>query len=301
MPAATRAPFTPVGRFAPSPTGPLHFGSLVAALGSWLDARSVGGRWWLRIEDIDAPRSVPGAADDILRTLEACALHWDGPVWRQSARLARYDAELERLRAAGALYACTCSRRQLLGAVGGVYPGTCRAAAHPFGPRTALRVRTDDTPIAFDDRIRGHQQQRLASEVGDFIVRRADGFHAYQLVVVIDDAEQGVTDVVRGADLLDSTARQIHLQRLLGYPTPRYAHLPLAVDAHGAKLAKSSSAPPVDRCRPGPALWAALGFLHQAPPPALRGASPAELLAWAVPAWRPERIPATAALRAPAP
>lgn len=285
------------GRYAPSPTGPLHFGSLVAALGSWLEARAAGGQWLVRIEDLDAPRCVPGAADSILRTLGALGLDWDGEVVRQSRRIERYRAALAELAARGATYPCACTRREiadssLRGIDGAVYPGTCRGGLPAGRAARAVRVRVGDEPIACDDRVQGRIVQRLAREVGDFVVDRADGCVAYQLAVVVDDAEQGITDVVRGADLLASTPRQIHLQRLLGLPAPRYAHLPVAVDAAGEKLSKQTHAAPVDASAPGAALARALAFLGHRPPRALAAAPPAELLAWASGAWSIERVPA---------
>jgi glutamyl-Q tRNA(Asp) synthetase len=257
-----------VGRFAPSPTGPLHFGSLVAALASWLDARAARGRWLLRIEDLDAPRRQPGAVDEILRVLERMGLAWDGPVTYQSLRAPRYEAALQRLHAA--TYWCGCTRREIadsaLGlAVDGaqIYPGTCRSGPPAGKAARALRVRTHSLPIAFGDRVQGVQQQSVEQEVGDFILHRADGQIAYQLAVVVDDAEQGVTDVVRGADLIDSTARQIHLQQLLGYPPPRYLHVPVAVNALGEKLSKQTGARPIDPSRRDGLIRRLLAFLGQ--------------------------------------
>ena len=276
-----------VGRFAPSPTGPLHFGSLVAALASWLDARRAGGRWLLRMEDLDAPRVEAGAADGILRALESLGLGWDGPVEYQSRRGALYRDALARL--ATHTYACACTRRELDDsalAIDGarVYPGTCRNGLPPGRAPRATRVRTDAAPIRFVDRVQGEQVQQLERDVGDFVVVRADGVVAYQLAVVVDDAEQGVTDVVRGADLLDSTARQIHLQRLLGLPTPRYLHAPVAVNAAGEKLSKQTRA-----AAAGPGdLAHALRFLGLEAP---QGEPPAALLAWAVPRWDAARVP----------
>jgi len=291
-----------VGRFAPSPTGPLHFGSLVAALASWLDARRAGGRWLLRMEDLDAPRVIPGAADAILRQLEACGLDWDGDVVWQSARLEIYEAALRAL--APHLYPCACTRKELedsaLALDGArIYPGTCRDGVPPGKlPRAgrsalAVRVRTTDASIRFADRVQGEIVQSVAREVGDFVLRRADGLIAYQLAVVVDDGAQGVTDVVRGADLLDSTARQIHLQRLLGLPTPRYLHVPVAANAAGEKLSKQTRAPDAVPRDLGPALR----FLGMVPP---EGAAPAELLDWAIGAWDPARVPAARVLQAPA-
>jgi glutamyl-Q tRNA(Asp) synthetase len=258
------------GRFAPSPTGPLHFGSLVAAVGSFADARSRQGQWLVRIEDLDQGRAVAGSADLILRTLSAFGLCWDGEVLYQTQRTAAYAHALDRLAAADRCYPCGCSRREIAqngrpGAEGPIYPGTCRAGLAPGRRPRSVRLRTDDACIGFIDAVQGAQRQRLAQDVGDFVLRRADGFHAYQLAVVVDDAEQGITHVVRGADLLLSTPRQILLQRLLGLPQPAYAHLPLALDAQGRKLSKSLAALPVDAADPVPALLAAWRFLGQRP------------------------------------
>ena len=284
-----------VGRFAPSPTGPLHFGSLVAALASWLDARAAGGRWLLRIEDLDTPRNQPGATDDILRILEKLGLGWDGDVVFQSART---DAYREALKALGSsVYWCGCTRREVadsslgLAADGAqIYPGTCRGGLAPGKPPRALRLRTPGDTIAFRDRAQGAQRQVLDTEVGDFVLLRADGQFAYQLAVVVDDAAQGVTDVVRGADLLDSTPRQVFLQRLLGYPPPRYLHVPAAVNAAGEKLSKQTGAVPIEPSRRDEALRRALAFLGQ---PETRD------LAEAVRQWNPALIPARRAAAAP--
>lgn len=246
------------GRFAPSPTGPLHFGSLVAAFGSFLRARSQGGRWLVRIEDIDTPRTVPGAARDQLDSLCHFGLEWDGEVLWQSHRIEVYRAALARLERAGCVFACRCSRSEL----DGDPHRRCIGTRHD-GP-AAIRLRAPDHDIRFVDAIRGPQVQNLAREVGDFVLWRADGLVAYQLAVVVDDAEQGITEVVRGADLIDSTARQIALQSALGLPHPAYAHLPLALDAHGHKLGKSQQALALDRSRPLPALRQAWRFLGQA-------------------------------------
>jgi glutamyl-Q tRNA(Asp) synthetase len=257
------------GRFAPSPTGPLHFGSLVAAVASYLDARAHGGQWLVRMEDVDTPRCVPGAAAGILRTLEAFGFQWDAPVMYQTARTPAYQEALDRLRAAGLAYPCSCSRKE----VGGpVYPGACREGVREPGKPMAWRVRVDD--------------EDLAREAGDFIVKRSDGLFAYQLAVVVDDAAQGITDVVRGADLLDSTPRQIWLQRALGYPTPRYLHVPVATNQAGEKLSKQTLAPPLRPADAPRELAAALRFLGQ-PVPAETGLSPTEILARAVGNWNP--------------
>lgn len=290
------------GRFAPSPTGPLHRGSLVAALGSFLEARQQGGQWQVRIEDVDIPRTAPGAATAILRVLERCELHWDGPVVYQSQRIAHYQAALERLVSAGRAYPCVCTRRQLAGqprARDGapIYPGTCRAGLRRAdGPR-AIRLWVDDAPLFFHDAIQGDYVQHLAREVGDFVLRRADGLFTYQLAVVVDDADQGITQVVRGSDLLDSTPRQIYLQRLLAVPTPEYAHLPVVVNDQGDKLSKQTGAPPLDERHPGPALWKALRFLGQQPPPDLHQEPPVVILDWALAHWRRAAVPPVRSFR----
>ena len=285
------------GRFAPSPTGPLHFGSLIAALGGFLEARSRGGEWRVRIEDVDAPRTIPGAADAILRVLARCGLDWDGPVLHQSQRTEHYQAALDWLQNRGLAYPCTCTRRELAanpraGDGSPIYPGHCRSGVRDPDRPQAMRLRVDDTPITFHDAIQGDYGQNLSGEVGDFVIRRADGCFAYQLAVVIDDADQGITQVVRGGDLLDSTPRQIYLQRLLDFPTPEYAHLPIAVNAHGHKLSKQTGAPPLDARNPGPALWAALRFLGQQPPPELSSVPVAEIIRWALAHWRLGNVPA---------
>ncbi len=284
------------GRFAPSPTGPLHLGSLVAALGSWLIARQAGGRWLVRVEDIDPPREVPGAADAQLRTLEAMGLHADGPVLYQSTRGARYGQALDRLLAGGHAFVCHCSRAALA-AQGGVHR-RCVPGAHRADPAVRLRV-PDGSIVAFDDAVHGRVRQDVASQVGDFVLRRADGPWAYQLAVVADDADQGITEVVRGADLLDSTPRQILLQQRLGLPTPRYVHLPLVLGADGRKLSKSEAALPVDADAPLPALRAAWRALGQAPEAVAAAPTPATFLECALPAFDLGRVGRTpVALRA---
>ncbi len=292
------------GRFAPSPTGPLHFGSLVAAVGSYLEAKTRGGEWLLRMEDLDAPRAQPGAAEAILRTLQACGLRWDGEPMYQSRRSAAYRTALARLEAQGLIYACGCSRREIadsgLGPDGAlIYPGTCRNGLAPGKKARATRVRIDNAVIEFEDAVQGTIRQDLAAEVGDFVLLRADGLYAYQLAVVVDDAQQGITDVVRGADLLDSTPRQIYLQRLLGLPTPRYLHLPAAVNAAGEKLSKQTLAPPVDARDAVPVLVQVMEFLGQAPPAQLRRATLDEFWAWALAHWDARHIPRRRSLPAP--
>ncbi|OHE80606.1 MAG: tRNA glutamyl-Q(34) synthetase GluQRS [Lysobacterales bacterium GWF1_69_6] len=285
-------PATPYrGRFAPSPTGPLHFGSLVAALGTWLFARHHGGQWLVRVEDLDPPREVPGAARRQLETLAAFGLEADQPPVFQSQRGDLYAAALAGLLARGEAFECRCSRSELE-AVGGIH----RACVGTGGDRPpAIRLRVPDEVLGFEDRIQGHFEQALAREVGDVVLRRADGFWAYQLAVVVDDGAQGITDVVRGADLLDSTPRQILLQRRLGLPTPGYAHLPLVLDAEGRKLGKSLAALPVDAADPGPALAAAWSFLGQETAQWPGHLPPAKALERALPGFDPARIPRRAA------
>jgi glutamyl-Q tRNA(Asp) synthetase len=282
------------GRFAPSPTGPLHFGSLVAALGSCLEARAHGGQWLLRMEDVDVPRCSADVAAGMLRTLERLGFEWDGEVMVQSRRTPRYRELLEHLKGLGLAYPCGCTRRELADSAlapdgAAVYPGTCRNGLPPGKAARSWRLRVDEAGVAFDDAVQGRVSQRLGQAVGDFVLLRADGYFAYQLAVVADDADQGVTHVVRGADLLDSTPRQIYLQQCLGFATPGYAHLPVAVNAQGEKLSKQTLAAAVDDLPPARALAAALRFLGQAPPPGLDDV-PA-VWAWARQNWRLERVP----------
>jgi glutamyl-Q tRNA(Asp) synthetase len=258
-----------VGRFAPSPTGPLHAGSLATAMASWLDVRARDGRWIVRIEDLDAPREVDGAAQEIVETLEAYGFRWDGPIVRQSDRSDLYQAAFDRLHGMGAVYPCGCTRREIEEAASapggpnaaGVYPGTCRDGLSAGRDARAWRMRAPAGVTIFDDRAAGVVRQDVASDVGDFVIRRADGLWAYQLAVVVDDADQGVTDIVRGADLLDSTPRQRLLQSALGLPHPRTLHVPLVMDASGVKLAKGHGALPLDRNDPLPALHEAARHL----------------------------------------
>jgi glutamyl-Q tRNA(Asp) synthetase len=284
-----------VGRFAPSPSGSLHFGSLVAAVGSFLEARRHGGRWLLRIEDVDTPRAVAGAAEAIIATLARFGFEWDGDVGWQSARREAYAAALTRLQAAGHAYPCACSRREVADSAlardgSPRYPGTCRDGLPAGRAVRAWRVNAQGV-VRFDDAIQGPQREDLAADIGDFIVRRADGLYAYQLAVVVDDAEAGVTHVVRGADLLESTGRQILLQRLLGLPQPAYAHLPVATSAAGEKLSKQTRAPALDAAGAPATLFAALAFLGQQPPAPLERAPLAEVWAWALAHWRLDRVP----------
>ncbi len=281
------------GRFAPSPSGPLHFGSLVAAMGSYLDARKHQGQWLIRIEDIDPPREMAGAAKAILGTLETLGFEWDEPVLYQSTRLAAYKEAIEKLQKQEVLYECICSRSEiraqgLPGTEGVIYSGTCRTRRQDTSVKGArpgaIRLITQDRQVAFVDKIAGITRQNIAREIGDFILRRADGLFAYQLAVVVDDAYQGITDVVRGADLLTSTPRQIYLQQLLELPTPNYMHLPLVTDKAGKKLSKRLGSDPINLADPVIALVSALGFLNQ-PVPSEYPATIADFWRWAIAHW----------------
>ena len=301
------------GRFAPSPTGSLHFGSLVAALGSYLDAKHHHGTWLVRMEDLDTPRCTPEAADDILRTLEAYGLHWDGEVIYQSQRTAAYEYALQKLKDIGAAYSCCCTRKEIAdsalhGIEGPVYPGTCRHGIPAGREARAWRVKTDldltrhssaggndETlnvagVITFDDALQDRITQHLENDIGDFVVKRVDGLFAYQLAVVVDDAFQDITHVVRGADLLQSTPRQIYLQQLLGLPIPHYLHLPVVVNAQGEKLSKQTLAEPLDKNQAATTLFDALQFLQQIPPTQLRSSSVNEIQTWAVHHWQPTKM-----------
>jgi len=319
------------GRFAPSPTGSLHFGSLVAAVGSYLDAKHHHGTWLVRMEDLDTPRCVAGAADDILRTLAAFGLHSDEPVLYQNQRTAAYEAALHQLQTIGAVYPCCCTRKEITdsalhGIDGQIYPGTCRNGIPEGRQERAWRVRTDylcrhsresgnpaiqnaffSNPldsrfrgndethnavgvISFEDTLQVQITQHLENEIGDFVVKRADGLFAYQLAVAVDDAFQGITHIVRGADLLHSTPRQIYLQRLLELPTPHYMHLPIAVNAQGEKLSKQTLAQAIGTNNVVATLLSVLEFLQQQPPVELRDESVEKILNWAVANWRLEQL-----------
>ncbi len=294
------------GRFAPSPTGLLHFGSLVAAVGSYLDAKHHHGTWLVRMENLDIPRCVFGAADGILRTLDAFGLHSDEPAIYQSQRAAAYEEALRQLQASGAVYPCCCTRKEIAdsalhGIEGFVYPGTCRSGMAHQRATPAWRVRTDldPPPVEFDDGLQGRISQNLEKEIGDFVVKRADGLFAYQLAVVVDDAFQRITHIVRGADLLNSTPRQIHLQQLLGFPAPHYMHLPVAVNEAGEKLSKQTLAAPVDMSQPVAMLLRVLDFLRQEPPDELTKGDVQTVLDWAVQNWRAEKLIGIQTLPAP--
>lgn len=296
----------PCGRFAPTPSGPLHLGSLLAAVGSYLSAKRSNGRWLVRIEDLDRNRVIPGIADQMLQTLESFGFEWDGSVEFQNNRILFYEQALARLTSAGLCYPCRCSRSQLASqslepGEELVYPGTCRNDPDASQRPHALRFRTDTrmAEIAFEDRLQGPVSEDCHRKAGDFVIRRRDSFFAYHLAVVVDDELQGITEVVRGCDLLSCTPRQILLQQALGYRTPTYAHLPLLLEADGRKLAKSRHAVPLDAGRAAPALWDALVWLRQEPPAELAGASVREIWAWAQPNWRPERLAGCRELRLP--
>jgi glutamyl-Q tRNA(Asp) synthetase len=262
---------------------------VLTALGSFIDARHHGGRWLVRIEDLDTPRVVAGSASEILQTLHTLGLFWDGDVTYQSARLPLYRAGLEQLRASGRAYECSCSRQTLAAQADGGYPGTCRAGPRrPGATATRFRIR-DGEAVEFTDRLQGLRSLCL-DPLGDVVIRRRDGIFAYQLAVVIDDAEQNISDVVRGADLLDSTAWQLELQRALGYPHPRYAHLPVVTAPGGGKLAKSRCSVPPDLSNPSQVLWQALVLLEQRPPVDLVHQQPREVLEWAILNWKPSRL-----------
>ena len=281
------------GRFAPSPTGPLHFGSLVAALGSYLQARQARGQWLVRIEDIDQPRSVPGAADQILQTLEKLGLYWDEPVIYQSTRLSAYEQAFQLLKENGHIYPCSCSRSELqaLQTTPSAaheelhYPGLCRNGPTRPSETYAWRFRVPTQAITFIDQIQGKQAIQLQKSIGDFVIKRRDGLFAYQLAVVVDDAAQGITEVVRGTDLLSNTPRQIALQNALNLETPSYLHLPIAIDEHGRKLSKSNGATAVSTENSTQTIWNALCFLKQNPPTELQKASLNRVWEWAIEYW----------------
>lgn len=283
----TSEPASYVGRFAPSPTGPLHFGSLLAAVASYGQALLNDGHWLVRIEDIDPPREQPGADQLILDTLEAYGFKWDGPVTYQSAFTPRHEDLVANLVSTGQAYPCSCSRRDLAdvprGPLGPIYPGTCRNGC--VSSEVAIRIRVDDDPIEFEDALQGTYRQQLQTESGDFIIKRRDGLIAYHLAVVVDDFEQGITEIVRGIDLLDSTPRQIHLQRQLGFTTPDYMHIPVAVNKEGQKLSKLTGAPAITAENPGIQLISALRCLDQDPPDELAGAGISTIWRWVAENW----------------
>jgi glutamyl-Q tRNA(Asp) synthetase len=294
-----------IGRFAPSPTGPLHFGSLVCALASFLDARHHQGKWLVRIEDSDPPREIPGATTIILKQLESHGLLWDGDLLYQSQRSEAYNAALAQLQNHGLIYSCDCNR-QRIASLGGIYDGRCRQ--RQVSSESAIRLRlpedANNAVIAFDDLIMGNCRQNLCSEVGDFVVKRRDRLFSYQLAVSVDDQFQNISHIIRGADLLDSTARQLYLQRCLGSSAEasaaiHYGHLPLATNAEGQKLSKQNHAPALAPGEESTNLWLALNWLQQAPPIELRGEDKATIISWAITNWSIASIPRTAEIVAP--
>ncbi len=288
----TREPAPYIGRFAPSPTGPLHFGSLVAAVASYLQARAHDGRWLLRIEDIDPPREQPGASESIIEALASYGFEWHGELSCQSASRAAHDSALRELTNRGLTYPCGCSRRDLKesprGPLGAIYPGTCRNGCD--ASETAIRLRTSNEPVGFEDGLQGRQSQLLESESGDFIIRRRDGLIAYHLAVVVDDSLQAITEVVRGIDLMGSTPRQIWLQKQLGYATPNYIHIPVITHADGNKLSKLTGATGIPLDNIEFTLTRALRALAQAPPPDLARSGLREIWSWAIENWQIENL-----------
>ncbi len=290
-------PSSYIGRFAPSPTGPLHFGSLVSALASYLDAHHNRGKWLVRMEDLDPPREQAGAADAILRCLEAYGLEWDDAVLYQSQRWDLYETYLQRLGQDGLLYSCDCTRQDLQ-LMSGIYNGRCSERKVDTNSPHAVRLKLYDLPTGFEsqdelkfiDLIQGEQTQNLRTQAGDQILKRKDGLYAYQLAVVVDDIEQGITHVIRGSDLLDVTARQLFLFRLLDAPAPAFGHVTLATQPNGQKLSKQNLAPALQIRDAGPNLWQALAFLGQNPPPELYSGTPKDLLNWAKAAWQRNAI-----------
>lgn len=282
------------GRFAPSPTGPLHMGSLVAALGSYLNICSQGGEWLVRMEDIDPPREEPGAADSILKSLETHGLHWHGDIMYQGQRSDTYEAMLEQLHQQGLTYRCNCSRKQIemtghTGEFGPVYPGNCRDKS-VITDDSAIRIRTNNHAVITTDKVQGDYQQILDRDIGDFIVKRRDKLYAYHLAVVVDDAEQGITEIVRGVDLLDSTPRQQYLQHCLGLTTPVYAHLPVVLNKYGQKLSKQNQAPALNDRQASENIYNALLFLQQAPPTELENETVETQLHWALAHWQLDKV-----------
>lgn len=279
------------GRFAPSPTGPVHYGTLVAAVGSYLQARKNNGEWFVRMDDVDTLRIVDGADSDILHTLDHFGFKWDGEVTYQTQQVDSYQQALEKLVSQSLVFPCTCSRKILAKTDSKIYPGTCRHRALAENEEPALRILSQNFDIKFDDVVMGKRSQNIERQCGDFIIKRRDGLFAYQLAIVVDDAIQGITEVVRGADLLDSTPRQIYLQRLLNYPTPRYCHLPLAVDDLGNKISKSGGATKVETKDREKLLISSLNFLGQKPPDDLVKSNINDIWSWAIKNWNVKYVP----------
>ncbi len=291
-----------IGRFAPSPTGPLHLGSLYSALAGFLQARSQHGKWLLRIDDLDIPRNVPGSTESILTTLDACGLHWDDPVDYQSRHVPEYEQVLDRLVRDNLVYPCSCSRKTLASATTDhrspdVYPGTCKNRLIPLGQPHSLRIKTDSRTIAFEDDLQGCISHNLARQDGDFILKRKDRIIAYQFAVVLDDDRQQISHVVRGYDLLNETPKQIYLQQLLGLAQPGYMHVPIVIDSGGYKLSKQTCATAVDLKDPGMMLFELLVLLRQYPPSELKRAPPRELLDWAIAHWNPAPLKNSRAIK----
>lgn len=290
-----------IGRFAPSPTGPLHFGSLVAAVASYCEAKANQGLWLVRMEDLDKPREMQGAADHILQTLTAFGFEWDEEVVYQSQRTSHYQLAFQQLQNNGLIYPCSCSRKEIAdsatnGIEGLVYPGTCRSGLRQSRTQHAWRIKVTDGIISFNDAIQGCQSQQLSRDIGDFVLKRADGLFAYQLAVVVDDASQHVTHIVRGADLLNSTPRQIYLQQRLGFKQLSYAHIPLVVNAHGEKLSKQNLALPIDKTHAPQLIFDALVFLGQNPPLSMKRNSLGQVWDWAISNWKLSKISATTSI-----
>lgn len=298
-----------IGRFAPSPTGPLHFGSLVAAVASYAEAKKQNGKWLVRMEDLDKPREIPGAADHILNTLEGFGFEWDGEVVYQSQRTALYEIAFNELKQAGNIYPCSCSRKEIadsasMGIEGAIYPRTCLHHPLKANAPVAWRAKTDESTISFSDAIQACEgkniySQNLSTDIGDFVLKRADGLFAYQLAVVVDDAAQGISHIVRGADLLSSTARQIYLQRLLGYQQPHYAHVPIAVNSVGEKLSKQTLAVAIEPVQASQLLFLVLQFLGQEPPTELQDQPIQTIWDWTFSHWQLGNIPSTFKLPGP--
>lgn len=284
-----------VGRFAPSPTGPLHFGSVIAAIASYIDARANRGRWLVRMEDLDPPREAPGAAEQILKQLTQLGLAWDDEVLYQSQRLENYALALQELQDAGLCFRCDCTRSKIKSS-GSIYDGSCRHRASPPEHGYAVRIKTEATLIEFQDLIQGDYGQNIGTDIGDFVIRRKDKLFAYQLAVVVDDEYQGITHVVRGFDLLDSTPRQIYLQQLLNYSSPSYGHIPVIVNASGDKLSKQSFAPSADVQNPSYLIHQCLALLGQVPPANLLNTDPDTQLRWGIEHWDIQAVPNLAKL-----
>ena len=279
------------GRFAPSPTGPVHYGTLIAAVGSYLQAKSNKGRWFLRMDDIDLTRKVEGADTQIIKTLEAFGFEWHDKIIYQSRQIKHYEQAIEQLIEQSLVFPCLCSRKQIAESGTGIYPGTCRERHYPEKKQHALRILAKNNDIEFIDKVMGKQSQNIARDCGDFIVKRRDGLFAYQLAIVVDDARQNITEIVRGADLVDSTPRQIYLQQLLHYPTPGYCHLPLVVDAAGNKISKSEGAAKINIKSKEKQLVNALRFLGQNPAEDLAKSSINDIWLWAIKHWKINSVP----------